>query len=166
MKGGPERMTTGTGLQPEDEIRCDVCGELHVVRAQSISPTRARPRARCSMSLLSEAAPRKVFRRHHRRPVESRARPVAHKERRRVMYPATFFGLFPPFPRDLRAFVAMSFEKRFDPRWEQVLQPAIRKYSSTANHWSRTAPIWPCQVTRYPPAFSTISVGVGSSWRT
>lgn len=42
------------------------------------------------------------------------------------MYPATFFGLFPPFPRDSRVFVAMSFDERFIPRWEQVLAPGIR----------------------------------------
>ena len=28
-------MTTGKGLQPDDEIRCDVCGVIHVVRPQS-----------------------------------------------------------------------------------------------------------------------------------
>ena len=27
--------TPAKGLLPEDEIKCDVCGELHVVRAQS-----------------------------------------------------------------------------------------------------------------------------------
>lgn len=42
------------------------------------------------------------------------------------MYPATFFGLFPAFPRDWRAFVAMSFEERFTPRWENVLRPALK----------------------------------------
>lgn len=41
------------------------------------------------------------------------------------MYPQTFFSLFPPFPRDERAFVAMSFDKRFDARWTEVLEPAI-----------------------------------------
>jgi hypothetical protein len=43
------------------------------------------------------------------------------------VYPATFFGLFPPFPRDLRAFVAMSFDHRFDARWEHVLSRGITK---------------------------------------
>jgi hypothetical protein len=42
------------------------------------------------------------------------------------MYPSTFFGLFPPFPRDARAFVAMSFDPRFDPRWRDVIAPAVR----------------------------------------
>jgi hypothetical protein len=42
------------------------------------------------------------------------------------VYPATFFGLFPPFPKDERAFVAMSFDSRFDGRWKDVLTPAIR----------------------------------------
>lgn len=41
------------------------------------------------------------------------------------MYPNTFFGLFPPFPRDLKAFVGMSFDKRFDPRWNNVIKPAL-----------------------------------------
>jgi hypothetical protein len=41
------------------------------------------------------------------------------------MYPATFFGLFPPFPRDQRAFVAMSFDPRFNARWAKVLRPGI-----------------------------------------
>jgi len=41
------------------------------------------------------------------------------------VYPATFFGLFPPFPRDNRAFVAMSFDARFKSRWENVIHPAI-----------------------------------------
>lgn len=43
------------------------------------------------------------------------------------MYPNTFFSLFPPFPRDFRAFVAMSFDKRFDSRWENVLSPALSR---------------------------------------
>jgi len=43
------------------------------------------------------------------------------------MYPNTFFGLFPPFPRDLRAFVAMSFDTRFDARWANVLGPALSR---------------------------------------
>ena len=42
------------------------------------------------------------------------------------MYPATFFGLFPPFPQNLRAFVAMGFDPCFDARWQNVLQPGIR----------------------------------------
>ena len=41
------------------------------------------------------------------------------------MYPATFFGLFPPFQRTDRVFVAMSFDARFDDRWAQILEPAI-----------------------------------------
>ncbi len=30
-----ERITTGKGLQPGNEITCDVCGTRHVVRAGS-----------------------------------------------------------------------------------------------------------------------------------
>jgi hypothetical protein len=43
------------------------------------------------------------------------------------MYPNTFFGLFPSFPRDLKAFVAMSFDTRFDARWINVLGPALSR---------------------------------------
>ena len=42
------------------------------------------------------------------------------------MYPAQLFNLFPPFPRDERVFVAMSFDTRFDARWRNVIAPAIR----------------------------------------
>jgi hypothetical protein len=41
------------------------------------------------------------------------------------MYPAHIFSLFPPFPRDNKVFVAMSFEPRFDPRWRDVIAPAV-----------------------------------------
>lgn len=43
------------------------------------------------------------------------------------MYPNTYLSLFPPFPRDNRVFVAMSFHQRFDARWDKVLVPAIRR---------------------------------------
>lgn len=42
------------------------------------------------------------------------------------MYPANFFSLFPAFPRNQRIFVAMSFDSRFDMRWNNVLDPAVR----------------------------------------
>ena len=42
------------------------------------------------------------------------------------MYPKSYFELFPPFPRENKVFVAMSFEKKFQARWEQVISPAIR----------------------------------------
>lgn len=41
------------------------------------------------------------------------------------MYPAQLFNLYPPFPRDDKVFVAMSFDKRFDARWENVIKRAI-----------------------------------------
>ena len=41
------------------------------------------------------------------------------------MYPATYFALFPPFARDNRCFVAMSFDPRFDRRWIDVIAPAV-----------------------------------------
>lgn len=43
------------------------------------------------------------------------------------MYPANFFGLFPPFPRENKIFVAMSFDSKFDDRWKNVLEPAINR---------------------------------------
>lgn len=43
------------------------------------------------------------------------------------MYPNTYLSLFPPFPRDNRVFVAMSFHPRFDARWDKVLVPAIKR---------------------------------------
>ncbi|MGH7574157.1 MAG: hypothetical protein ACREM1_03370 [Longimicrobiales bacterium] len=42
------------------------------------------------------------------------------------MYPAHAFQLFPPFPREDEVFVAMSFDPRFETRWKQVIEPAIR----------------------------------------
>lgn len=42
------------------------------------------------------------------------------------MYPANLFSLFPPFPREPKVFVAMSFDRRFDERWNNVISPAIR----------------------------------------
>jgi len=41
------------------------------------------------------------------------------------MYPANFFGLFPPFPREKKVFVAMSFNKTFQRRWDEVIRPAV-----------------------------------------
>lgn len=43
------------------------------------------------------------------------------------MYPNTYVNLFPPFPRDNRVFVAMSFHPRFDARWQNVLVPAVNR---------------------------------------
>ena len=43
------------------------------------------------------------------------------------MYPAHLFALFPPFPREEKVFVAMSFDARFEPRWNNVIAPAIGK---------------------------------------
>jgi len=41
------------------------------------------------------------------------------------MYPLHLASLFPPFPRNNRVFVAMSFQERFRPRWEHVIKPAV-----------------------------------------
>lgn len=41
------------------------------------------------------------------------------------MYPATWLGLFPPYPRSPRVFVAMSFDPRFRERYEVVIAPAV-----------------------------------------
>ena len=43
------------------------------------------------------------------------------------MYPAHVFSLFPPFPREEKVFVAMSFDQRFDARWHDVIAPAVRR---------------------------------------
>src|SRR5258707_10872964 len=42
------------------------------------------------------------------------------------MYPANYFGLFPPFPRRDTVFVAMSFDPQFDKRWAEVIAPGVR----------------------------------------
>jgi len=42
------------------------------------------------------------------------------------MYPANYFVLFPPFPRENKVFIAMSFDQRFEDRWTRVIGPAIR----------------------------------------
>lgn len=42
------------------------------------------------------------------------------------MYPHHYLGLFPPFPREHKIFVAMSFAPQFRSRWEKVISPAIR----------------------------------------
>lgn len=43
------------------------------------------------------------------------------------MFPSTYFNLFPPFPRENKVFVAMSFHPMFDERWKNVIDPAIRR---------------------------------------
>jgi hypothetical protein len=45
------------------------------------------------------------------------------------MYPAHFFSLFPPFPKDHTVFIAMSFDPRFDGRWRDVIAPAVGRIS-------------------------------------
>jgi hypothetical protein len=42
------------------------------------------------------------------------------------MYPGQLFNLFPPFPRNDRVFVAMSFDGRFDHRWRSVIESGIQ----------------------------------------
>ena len=41
------------------------------------------------------------------------------------MYPNSYLRLFPPFPRDDRVFVAMSFDPQFDARWHNVIQRTV-----------------------------------------
>lgn len=41
------------------------------------------------------------------------------------MYPLDILTLFPPFPRENKIFVVMSFADEFQPRWENVIAPAI-----------------------------------------
>lgn len=43
------------------------------------------------------------------------------------MFPSNYFNLFPPFPREDKVFVAMSFHPLFDNRWKNVIEPAIRR---------------------------------------
>lgn len=42
------------------------------------------------------------------------------------MYPAHGLALFPPFPRNERVFVAMTFDPRFEQRWRSVIEPACQ----------------------------------------
>ena len=46
------------------------------------------------------------------------------------MYPAEILNLFPAFAHTNQVFVAMSFDKRFDPVWESVFCPAVAALSS------------------------------------
>ena len=43
------------------------------------------------------------------------------------MHPQNYFSLFPPFPRNNDVFVAMSFDERFNSRWENVIKPAFKE---------------------------------------
>lgn len=43
------------------------------------------------------------------------------------MYPLNLFSLFPPFPRENKVFVAMSFDRGFDKRWEEVIIPGVQE---------------------------------------
>lgn len=43
------------------------------------------------------------------------------------MYPLNLFTLFPPFPRENKVFVAMSFDRRFVKRWEEVIIPGVKE---------------------------------------
>ncbi len=43
------------------------------------------------------------------------------------MYPAELMNLFPPFPKTNMVFVAMSFDPKFNDRWEKVIYPAALK---------------------------------------
>ncbi|MHC4122898.1 MAG: hypothetical protein ACYSSI_04930, partial [Planctomycetota bacterium] len=49
------------------------------------------------------------------------------------MYPMNLFAMFPPFPRKDAVFVAMSFDKKFNYRWEKVIQPAVRRIKRNGN---------------------------------
>ena len=46
------------------------------------------------------------------------------------MYPLNVFSLFPPFPRENKVFVAMSFDKEFDKRWEDVIKQGVEEIST------------------------------------
>jgi hypothetical protein len=49
------------------------------------------------------------------------------------MYPSQFLSLFPPFPREDKVFVAMSFDPHFDARWNKVILPGIRRVEVDGN---------------------------------
>ena len=51
------------------------------------------------------------------------------------MYPANYYALFPAFPRVSSVFVAMSFDSRFVPRWENVIKPAIQSPKESFGEW-------------------------------
>lgn len=46
------------------------------------------------------------------------------------MYPENFYSLFPAYPKEEKVFVAMSFDPKFNPRWEEVIKPAIEGITS------------------------------------
>ena len=46
------------------------------------------------------------------------------------MYPLNLFSLFPPFPRENKVFVAMSFDREFDKRWKEVIIPGVKEISA------------------------------------
>jgi len=52
------------------------------------------------------------------------------------MYPMNLFAMFPPFPRKDKVFVAMSFDERFDYRWEKVIQPAVQRVARKENRFN------------------------------
>lgn len=49
------------------------------------------------------------------------------------MYPNTYLSLFPPFPRNDKVFVAMSFDEKFHARWDKVLCPAVSRVERQGN---------------------------------
>jgi len=50
------------------------------------------------------------------------------------MYPLNLFTLFPPFPRENKVFVAMSFDRRFDKRWEEVIIEGVKEITVNGTH--------------------------------
>jgi len=51
------------------------------------------------------------------------------------MYPMNVFAMFPPFPRKDMVFVAMSFDERFNHRWNNVIRPGIRRIAKGDNRF-------------------------------
>jgi hypothetical protein len=49
------------------------------------------------------------------------------------MYPNTYLSLFPPFPRNDKVFVAMSFDEKFRARWDKVICPAVSRIERRGN---------------------------------
>lgn len=49
------------------------------------------------------------------------------------MYPAEYYSLYPPFPRQDEIFVAMSFSDTFTTRWKNVIEPAVNRVAINDN---------------------------------
>ena len=75
------------------------------------------------------------------------------------MNPNNLFNLFPPFPRENKVFVAMSFDSRCDKRWNEVIFPAIKNVTINEK------PLEPYRVDKGKGSNSIVSdiiIGIGN----